>query len=647
MRRVVILPFSTDANTGDFFGKVFALTGTNLCLPGCFRLGVSASASTPNQVFPVDLATNTYYQVVVEYDATLAGLDATLWVNPIGAGDTSVITGDTVTASLQGKTLQAFAFRQGATFGNFFCSITNLATATTFSEAATAVWPTTPVAPTVVYQPQGISSFVGVSNALSLVANGQSVASLTYQWRTNGVNIANPLGNTNFFSFPSPQTTDSATYDCVVSNPNSGLSVTSSPAVVSFTVNPVPPTITMNPSNTTVYVDQTATLTVAATGAGPITYQWNYNGGPIINATSASLSIPLVESANGTTGGYECDVINQYGTSHSKTGIVSVITAPVTNIGYLRTLVDGTFFLPTNTTAYWTTTGTVISRTNMTTDANDECFIEDGTGGISVFVGGGQTFRPNIGDSVTVTGPLGQFDSLLEFELSATDPSTKFVINGSGNPLPAGPVLPLNFTNSVAYGGISNAIRLYQGMRVTFTNVYFPAADGVATFAGNSSYTMSNANGATLTLFVYSGFTNLIGTVIPPFCYTISGPMSFFLTATAADRSSGFQFEPSDPALDFITTPSSPVTVSESYANGTNVLSWTAVPYNYSYTVLASSSVSGPYTPLTAGIVRPPVSAVNAPNLPVASGLIFPTSAASVTDTNATGAKKFYRVVSP
>jgi len=53
-----------------------------------------------------------------------------------------------------------------------------------------------------------------------------------------------------------------------------------------------------------------------------------------------------------------------------------------------------------------------------------------------------------------------------------------------------------------------------------------------------------------------------------------------------------------------------------------------AVPYSYSYSVLAASSVAGPYTP-------------------IATGLTFATTAGTYTDANVGTTQKFYKVVSP
>ena len=65
-----------------------------------------------------------------------------------------------------------------------------------------------------------------------------------------------------------------------------------------------PPEITQQPMSQTVNVGQTATFTVSATGAMPLTYQWQKNGANISGATSATYTTPATTSAdNGATFG--------------------------------------------------------------------------------------------------------------------------------------------------------------------------------------------------------------------------------------------------------------------------------------------------------------------------------------------------------
>ena len=128
----------------------------------------------------VDLAVNTAYQVVEELDPTPSGLQAaTIWVNPINifqSGSAPVDPDYTAGDSL-GKALvygvNGYAFRQPSSFGNAAFIITNIVVATTFAEAATNVWTTNAVPPTIVYQPVGVTNFIGSTVVLSAVANGQ------------------------------------------------------------------------------------------------------------------------------------------------------------------------------------------------------------------------------------------------------------------------------------------------------------------------------------------------------------------------------------------------------------------------------------------------------------------------------------------
>ena len=59
-----------------------------------------------------------------------------------------------------------------------------------------------------------------------------------------------------------------------------------------------PPEITQQPMSQTVNVGQTATFTVSATGAMPLTYQWQKNGANISGATSATYTTPATTSAD-------------------------------------------------------------------------------------------------------------------------------------------------------------------------------------------------------------------------------------------------------------------------------------------------------------------------------------------------------------
>src|SRR5258708_8598120 len=62
------------------------------------------------------------------------------------------------------------------------------------------------------------------------------------------------------------------------------------------------PVITMQPSDQSVSVSQAATFTVTATGAAPLSYQWQKSGSPIAGATASSYTTGATTAADTATG---------------------------------------------------------------------------------------------------------------------------------------------------------------------------------------------------------------------------------------------------------------------------------------------------------------------------------------------------------
>jgi hypothetical protein len=84
------------------------------------------------------------------------------------------------------------------------------------------------------------------------------------------------------------------------------------------------PVITSHPQDRTVWRFQTATFTVAATGAGPLSYQWQMNGVNIAAATGTSYSTPPVDLPDDGTQ-YRCVVTNPYGAAYSNAAVLHVL----------------------------------------------------------------------------------------------------------------------------------------------------------------------------------------------------------------------------------------------------------------------------------------------------------------------------------
>jgi len=87
------------------------------------------------------------------------------------------------------------------------------------------------------------------------------------------------------------------------------------------------PTITTQPANQTVNPGSSATFSVIASGATPMTYQWRFNGANIAGATGANYTKSNVQATN--AGNYSVVVNNAYGTATSVNAALSVNSPPV------------------------------------------------------------------------------------------------------------------------------------------------------------------------------------------------------------------------------------------------------------------------------------------------------------------------------
>jgi hypothetical protein len=174
-------------------------------------------------------------------------------------------------------------------------------------------------APEITIQP--VSQTVPAGQPATFTVSAASNSTLTYQWRKNGSNIAGAVSS----SYTTPPTTaadSGSTFQVIVSN--SSRSTLS--AMVSLTVDGLPSIMTQ-PASETVNVGQTATFTVVATGAAPLSYQWQKNQVNIAGATSASYTTPAATSAdNGTT--FRVIVTNPVTSVTSNAATLTVNTGP-------------------------------------------------------------------------------------------------------------------------------------------------------------------------------------------------------------------------------------------------------------------------------------------------------------------------------
>src|SRR5207253_2583875 len=136
--------------------------------------------------------------------------------------------------------------------------------------------------PEITLQPQSQTVAQGGNVTFSVAVTG--TAPLSYQWRLNGTDIAGATGVT--LPLANVNSSQAGSYTVRVSGP--GGQVLSSPATL--TVN-TPPEITLQPQSQTVAQGGNVTFSVAATGTGPLSYQWRFNGTDIAGGTGSTLPL--------------------------------------------------------------------------------------------------------------------------------------------------------------------------------------------------------------------------------------------------------------------------------------------------------------------------------------------------------------------
>jgi hypothetical protein len=188
-------------------------------------------------------------------------------------------------------------------------------------------------APAITAQPVNSTICSGNNTSFSVTATG---GGLSYQWRENGVNLANGGVYSNVTTATMNITgagtgLNGKTYDCIVTG--SCAPVLTSLAAT-LTVN-LSITISVQPSNTAI-CSGNASFSVTATGAG-LTYQWRENGvnlsngGVYSNVTTATLNLtsPGV-SLNGKI--YDCVLSGTCPSVTSAAGTLTINSAPAITV---------------------------------------------------------------------------------------------------------------------------------------------------------------------------------------------------------------------------------------------------------------------------------------------------------------------------
>ena len=193
----------------------------------------------------------------------------------------------------------------------------NSASASVFGDASNVVTITPLIEALIVAGPSPLTSLQGLKATFTVSATGTS---LKYQWRLNGQPIKGAVASS--FVIAAVQPANAGNYDCVVSNGHGPQ--TSAAALLTVETKPV---ITLHPLSQTLFTDQPAALLVAATGTGPLSFQWRKGGVDIIGEQSDHLAFPHVSLAD--AGAYDCRVSNVHGSVISRAAVVTVLGKPV------------------------------------------------------------------------------------------------------------------------------------------------------------------------------------------------------------------------------------------------------------------------------------------------------------------------------
>ena len=204
-------------------------------------------------------------------------------------------------------------------YGSYSVVVTNLAGSAYSTNASLTVI----IPPTITSQPQSQTLTLAPNLNATFVVGVSGTYPIGFQWFFNGIRLS-AATNTSL-QLNNLQATNAGNYKVVVTN--FAGSVTSAVALLAFYAAPV---ITAQPQNQTATQGLTATLSVGATGTPAPSYQWSLNSTNIFGATSATLTLTNVQSAN--AGSYKVVVSNSVGSvTSSNANLTVLIPATITN----------------------------------------------------------------------------------------------------------------------------------------------------------------------------------------------------------------------------------------------------------------------------------------------------------------------------
>ncbi len=208
--------------------------------------------------------------------------------------------------------------------GSYTVTVSNAAGSITSNPATLTVTPgaAAALAPSIVNQPMSV--LVNAGNTATFAVGVAGTAPFGYQWLKNGQAIAGATAA--FYSLPAAAVGDSATYAVRVSNAVTTVTSADVTLTVNASAQPAAVAITTQPAPQVQPAGGSATFAVAATGSGPLTYQWSKDGQPLAGQTTAVLTISAVNGSD--AGSYSVAVSNALGTVASDAAVLTLLGMP-------------------------------------------------------------------------------------------------------------------------------------------------------------------------------------------------------------------------------------------------------------------------------------------------------------------------------
>jgi uncharacterized delta-60 repeat protein len=318
----LILNSAGVSDVGDYF--LLASNAINVAVSSKARLVVPPLITTQ----PTD--TTVVYNTAVTFSVTVQNTDSAAYQWYFNNSPLAGATSRTYSIS-KAKTSNA---------GNYFVVITNPAGSITSAVARLTV-----LVPTgITTDPHNQTVVLGQNATFTVSATG--TGPLGYQWNFNGAPL--PGATASALVVSNAQPTDAGSYTVVVSN----IVDMSTSAVATLTVL-IPPAIVAQPQDQAVMAGQPAVLNVAASGSGPLSYQWCMNGTPLSAATNSSLALTPAQISD--AGHYSVLVTNAAGSVASSTADLIVTNPPPATLSASADGLSATGFtfqisVPTQTT---------------------------------------------------------------------------------------------------------------------------------------------------------------------------------------------------------------------------------------------------------------------------------------------------------